>query len=385
MNPLSIYIHWPFCAAKCPYCDFNSRPLTSDLDADAWEAAYLRELSFYADHLSGHSVHTIYFGGGTPSLMREKTIAAILNKIAAVWDVQHFCEITLEANPSSSEIGKFSAFKSAGVNRLSLGVQALNDADLRFLGRVHDGDAAREAIEMAKKTFDRFSFDLIYARRGQTPAAWQTELTEALAFGAQHMSLYQLTIEEGTVFHKRARQERFTASDDDAAAMFELTQDLMAQAGVPAYEISNHAAPGQESRHNLTYWNYGEYIGIGPGAHGRFVQEKVRYAAHNLRQPAAWLQQVMEKGHGLVEREALDVGTAQREALMMGLRLTAGIDLSAWFLKFGQPLSDNLSQERVACLQAQGLLSKSETHLAATAAGRQRLNAVLDYLLNDGT
>ncbi len=381
MRPLSLYIHWPFCAAKCPYCDFNSRPLLRDFDAELWEVAYLRELDHYAQELAGREIRTIYFGGGTPSLMRPQTIAAILNKIAALWSVQQICEITLEANPSSSEMEKFRAFKSAGVNRLSLGVQALNDDDLRFLGRIHDTNAAREVLDYTGKLFDHFSFDLIYARPNQTAAAWRDELQHALAFGAQHMSLYQLTIEEGTPFFKRAQHETMCAHEDAAVEMFEMTQEVMAHAGLPAYEISNHAAPGQESRHNLTYWNYDDYIGIGPGAHGRFVQNAARYAAHNKRQPAAWLAQVQTLGHGLEEKEALDVQAAQQEALMMGLRLTDGIDRARWREKFGSDLVSFLSQPALAALIAEGLLTLTENKLTASASGRQRLNAVLRHLL----
>lgn len=381
MKPLSIYIHWPFCAAKCPYCDFNSRPLARDFDADMWEAAYLRELDHYAQELPGREIRTIYFGGGTPSLMRPQTIAAILNKIAALWSVQQNCEITLEANPSSSEMEKFRAFKSAGVNRLSLGVQALNDDDLRFLGRIHDANAAREVLDYTGKLFDRFSFDLIYARPNQTPAAWREELQHALSFGAQHMSLYQLTIEEGTPFFKRARHETMCADEDVAVEMYEMTQEVMSGAGLPAYEISNHAAPGQESRHNLTYWNYDDYIGIGPGAHGRFVQNAARYAAHNLRLPTAWLAQVQAQGHGQDGQEELDQITAQQEALMMGLRLTSGIDCAAWREKFGSELIDFLPKPRVEEMLRAGLLLQTKTHLAATSSGRQKLNAVLSFLL----
>ena len=380
MSPLSLYIHWPFCVSKCPYCDFNSRVLPTDLEEKNWLEAYLAELSHYAARLGNREIATIYFGGGTPSLMRPQTIAALLNKIAALWKVQQNCEITLEANPSSSEIGKFQAFKGAGVNRLSLGVQALDDADLHFLGRAHDENAAREAIEMAAKTFDRFSFDLIYARRDQTLGAWVGELQEALAFGAKHLSLYQLTIEEGTAFHKRACQETLTAPDDLAALMYEVTQDMMAAAGLPSYEISNYAAQHEESRHNLTYWHYNDYVGIGAGAHGRFVEGGVRYATENHRNPDRWLQQVLGGTHGRAEETIIDADTAMREALMMGLRLAAGIDKAAWGAKFAVPLDDYVAQQKRSILVGEGLIIDDKSKLCATADGLQRLNAVLGYL-----
>lgn len=381
MTPLSLYIHWPFCVSKCPYCDFNSRVLPSALEEEVWQEAYSAEFSHYAARLPDREIATIYFGGGTPSLMRPQTIAAILNKIAALWRVQQNCEITLEANPSSSEIGKFQAFKKAGVNRLSLGVQALDDESLRFLGRAHNADAAREALEMAAKTFDRFSFDLIYGRAGQTPAAWEAELGEALAFGAKHMSLYQLTIEEGTAFHKRAVSETLTASDDSAAQMYETTQEIMALAGLPAYEISNHAAAGHESRHNLTYWHYDAYIGIGAGAHGRFVAGNQRYATENHRNPETWRQQVGAEGHGRAEETILDQETAMREALMMGLRLVTGIDKDAWQAKFAAPLENYIAQHKRSILVHEGLLVDSPAALRASPKGLERLNAVLAFLL----
>lgn len=382
MTPLSIYIHWPFCVAKCPYCDFNSRPLGRDVDEAVWAQAYCAELDHYRWRLGdGREVTTIYFGGGTPSLMQPRTIAVVLDKIAALFPVQQKCEITIEANPSSSEIGKFEAFKAAGVNRISIGVQALNNADLKFLGRIHDKNAAREAIDMAQKTFDRFSFDLIYARAGQTPAAWATELREALSFGAQHVSLYQLTIEEGTVFAKRARHETLQAQEEDAALMFEQTYEIMAAAGLPAYEVSNFAARGQESRHNLTYWNYGDYIGIGPGAHGRFVENAARYAAENHRRPEAWLQQVKAVGQGCQQLEAIDTDTACREALLMGLRLVRGIDGAAWKEKFGTPFESFVAPEKLEAMITQGLMRQEGGRFATTPEGLQRLNAVLAFLV----
>ncbi|MDD2324557.1 MAG: radical SAM family heme chaperone HemW [Alphaproteobacteria bacterium] len=436
MKPLSLYIHWPFCAAKCPFCDFNSRATPKGLEEAEWLAAYLRELSYYAELLPEREIRTIYFGGGTPSLLSPSFVEALLQHVAGLWSMACDGEITLEANPASSDTAKFQGFKSAGVNRLSLGVQALNDADLRFLGRLHDVHAARQALESAAKTFDRFSFDLIYARKGQTVAAWTKELQQALSFGAQHLSLYQLTIEEGTVFHKRAaKQEVLTAGDDEAAALYELTGEMMAATGLPAYEISNYAAAGQESRHNLTYWHYEDYIGIGAGAHGRFVlPDGRRMATANHRTPAVWLGQVTAQqngskrltsplsssrgaqrrgdpvpklqaggldcfvGQGLLAMtgagssstgwcetlEKLDQETAMREALMMGLRLTQGIDVGAWEAKFGAgSLGAFIGQEKAGWLRAEGLLATDNqvSSLRLTREGLQRLNAVLAYLV----
>jgi oxygen-independent coproporphyrinogen-3 oxidase len=353
------------------------------LDHALWKDAYLVELDAYASLLPQREVTTIYFGGGTPSLMEPDLIAAILNKIAALWRVQHNCEITLEANPSSSEIEKFKAFRKAGVNRISLGVQAFNDADLAFLGRAHDVHAAREAIDMARKLFDRFSFDLIYGRKAQTVAAWTQELQHALQYGAQHMSLYQLTIEEGTPFYKRSKSEALVPADEIAAEMFEITQDIMGCAGLPAYEVSNHATAGQESRHNLVYWYYQDYIGIGPGAHGRFVQGGQRVATANLRKPEGWLQKVQAEGRGLDLCEVLDQRTAQTEALMMGLRLTVGLDMPDWTEKFGQPLVGGLiSRHAVQRLEDEDMVAFQDNNLRVTARGMQRLNAVTDYLLS---
>lgn len=378
---LAVYIHWPFCISKCPYCDFNSRPIGDGVDESAWAEAYGRELEHYAAQLSGREVGSVYFGGGTPSLMHPRTVAALMNKIAALWPLKQKAEVTIEANPSASEIEKFRAFKEAGVNRISIGVQALDDAALRFLGRAHDKNAAREAIESAQQVFDRFSFDLIYARAEQTTAAWAEELQHALSFGAQHLSLYQLTIEEGTPFFKRAAKEKLAAEEEVAAEMYEATQAIMADAGLPAYEISNYATPGQESRHNLTYWRYDDYIGIGPGAHGRFVgDDGQRLATENHRKPEAWLQQTVQQKHGCVVCDVVGVEAAKQEALMMGLRLVEGIDRTAWRRKFGGDVAQHLDAGRLQECARQGWLEITEDALRTTHSGRQRLNALLGYL-----
>ncbi len=377
---LAVYIHWPFCVSKCPYCDFNSH-VGDTTDQTRWRDAYRRELEYYAAMLLNRRITSIFFGGGTPSLMEPRTVASVLQDIHRLWRVDHDAEITLEANPSSAEADKFADFRAAGVNRLSLGVQSLNAEALKFLGRAHNADEAKRAINLAAKVFPRFSFDLIYAYEGQTPEQWRQELGEALALAGDHLSLYQLTIEPHTIFHTRARRgETLTATDDYAATMFEATQEVMENTGLPAYEISNHARAGQESRHNLTYWHYEDYLGIGPGAHGRHCDHEKRHAIENHRAPEIWLQQVLSQGHGIKIDEILDTETAMREALMMGLRLTVGINLENWRKKFPTPLPQFLSADRLARLEKEGLVAQNEKALYATRTGLQRLNAVFKYL-----
>ncbi len=381
MLPLAVYIHWPFCVSKCPYCDFNSQP-TGSVDHKAWVEAYKREISHYARRMPEHRVKSIYFGGGTPSLMTPSTVEAVIESINQHWPRAEDVEITLEANPIAAEAEKFRSFRAAGVNRLSLGVQSLRDEALKFLGRAHDAAQAKQAIELALQTFPRTSFDLIYARQGQTPESWEAELCEMLALAPKHLSLYQLTIEAGTAFYAMARHGMLlTASEDDAVIMFERTNEIMKQAGLLAYEVSNFAMQGEESRHNLAYWHYDDYIGIGPGAHGRFVVDGMRRATENLRDPAEWLDQVSRDGHGLNANETVNDTIAQREALMMGLRLVAGINGVAWEKKFGAPLASFLPHEKVERLEAERLLFAEGKNLRATSAGLQRLNAVLDYLM----
>lgn len=381
-NSLALYIHWPFCLSKCPYCDFNSH-VRETVDAADWREALLTELRHFAALLPERRLSSIFFGGGTPSLMAPKTVGALITEARSLWDSADELEITLEANPTSVEAGKFAALRAAGVNRLSLGIQSLQDEALRFLGRQHDATQALGAIQIAADIFPRYSFDLIYARAGQTLAAWEAELRAALPLARGHLSLYQLTIEENTAFHTRAaRGEALTCDDATAAVMFNLTQEMMSAAGLPAYEISNHAAPGQESRHNFTYWRYGDYVGIGPGAHGRFVgNDDKRYATVGKKVPEVWRQQVQERGHGALPPTLIDMATAQREALMMGLRLTDGIALPRWQAMFGQPVTDFLPSPKLQKLLDEGLLRLNDTTLAATADGRQKLNAVLRYLL----
>lgn len=384
-EPLAIYVHWPFCVSKCPYCDFNSHVL-KQANEEVWRAHYLREIAYYRDLLPGRPVTSIFFGGGTPSLMQPATVAAVLRVIHDAWDVAKDAEITLEANPNSAEAARFAGFRAAGVNRVSVGVQALNDADLAFLGRAHKVDEARAAIRLAAQHFPRYSFDLIYARRGQTAEAWQRELHEAINMAGDHLSLYQLTIEPNTQFHVRAAKgEALTTPDDDAVTLYELTQEMMQSAGLPAYEISNHArmvagAAGGESRHNLTYWHYGDYLGIGPGAHGRYVKDGVRYATENARAPEAWLRAVADTGCGVNAPVIIDAKTAREEALMMGLRLTNGIDAERWIQKFGETPAASIDPTRLQHLIDENYMVCDTAGLRATSAGRQRLNAILSYL-----
>src|SRR5262245_14867722 len=317
-----VYVHWPFCASKCPYCDFNSHVRSGGIDETRFRDAFVRELEHWAGLAPGRSVGSVFFGGGTPSLMDPATTGAILDAIARHWRVDLGAEVTLEANPSSVEAGRFRGYRTAGVNRGSLGVQSLEDGVLRTLGRLHTAAEARAAIEVARDTFDRFSFDLIYARPGQTLEAWRAELSDALALAGGHLSLYQLTIEGGTPFAKLHARGKLKLPDQERArAFYQLTQELTEAAGLPAYEISNHAAPGDECRHNLLYWRYGEYAGLGPGAHGRIVADGVRRATAAERLPERWAAQVEAQGHGLVEKAALGRAEEADEALLMGLRL----------------------------------------------------------------
>lgn len=354
------------------------------MEHDAWRNALIRELAYYAAQMPQRRLTSIFFGGGTPSLMEPETVAALITAARRHWPVADDLEITLEANPTSVEAKKFAALRDAGVNRVSLGVQSFDDAALRFLGREHSAQQALDAIAAAARYFTRFSFDLIYARAGQTLAAWEQELQAALKLTHGHLSLYQLTIEQNTAFHTRAgRGEALIAPTDTAADMFLRTQEIMRTAGLPAYETSNHAALGQESRHNLTYWRYDDFIGIGPGAHGRFVgQDGQRYATVGRKVPEAWLQQVQSAGQGAVETTLIDKATAQREALMMGLRLTAGIDRAAWRQKFNGDIADFLPEAKLRRLQDENLLLLSPTQLATTLDGAAKLNALLRYCLD---
>ncbi len=373
-----VYLHWPFCAAKCPYCDFNSHVRHGRLDQARWRAAFAREIAHAAALTPGRTVTSIFLGGGTPSLMEPATVGALLDAVAAAWSVSPDVEVTLEANPTSVEAGRFRGYRAAGVNRVSLGVQALDDASLKKLGRLHSTEEAMRAVATAAAHFERYSFDLIYARPDQTPEAWAAELREAIARAAEHLSLYQLTIEEGTPFYGLAAAGKLTVPDDDTArALYDVTQEVCAAAGLPAYEISNHARPGAESRHNLLYWRYGEYAGIGPGAHGRLVLPEGRTGTATARNPEAWLARVEGEGHGIVDTERLSPGDQADEFLMMGLRLREGIDPARYAALAGQPLDP----DRIAGLVAAGLVARtSDDRLAATPKGAPVLNAVVAEL-----
>jgi putative oxygen-independent coproporphyrinogen III oxidase len=370
---VALYVHWPFCVTKCPYCDFNSH-VRESVDQAAWRDALLTDLAFEAARLPGRRLASIFFGGGTPSLMPPATVAAIIEAAQQHWSPEPDLEITLEANPSSVEAGRFASFASAGVNRLSLGVQALDDAALKLLGRPHDVAAALAALDVAQSTFKRVSFDLIYDRPGMTRDSWQAELSRALGFGTTHLSLYQLTIEPGTRFAAlHARGQLVLPDEDTSADLFAMTQAITAAAGVPAYEISNHAAPGCESRHNLTYWRYGDYAGIGPGAHGR----RMGVATLRRKKPEHWLAGVNETGHGMESETPLTVAERTTEALVMGLRLAEGLDAARFAARSGTALADAVKPDAVARLVAQGLLISDARSLRLTGAGWPLANAVL--------
>lgn len=374
--PFGVYVHWPFCLAKCPYCDFNSHVRHHPPDQRRHLAAFRREIAQRAAIAPDRTVTSIFFGGGTPSLMEPGTVGGILDAIAAAWDVAPDAEITLEANPTSVEAGRFRGYRAAGVNRLSIGVQALDDADLRALGRMHSVDEALAAVTTAASIFTRFSFDLIYARSpAQTPASWRTELERAIAHAAEHLSLYQLTIEPGTAFEALHRAGKLAMPDETLGrALWDVTQETTARHGMPAYEISNHARPGAESRHNLVYWRYHEYTGFGPGAHGRLVVDGVRRAQMTLKRPEDWLQAVERDGHGTAVDEALNPEEQGDEMLLMGLRLAEGIDLKRYEAISGKPLDPG----RIAALIGDGLVERrGAAQLRVTPAGFPVLDAVV--------
>lgn len=376
-----IYVHWPFCAAKCPYCDFNSH-VAETIDHEAWRKAYSKEIATFAALTQGKMVTSVFFGGGTPSLMEPATVASIIDDIQRHWRISNTCEITLEANPTSVETEKFKAFRAGGVNRVSMGVQSFNESDLSFLGRKHDAAQARTAIETAAKVFDRYSFDLIYARPGQSVAAWDKELNEAIALAGDHLSVYQLTIEQGTPFYMMHERGEFKIPNEDLAGdLYEATQNVLESAGMPAYEISNHAKAGGESRHNMTYWRYTDYVGIGPGAHGRLTIDGNKHATRGHRAPDIWLQKVDEQGHGMHPFENLSPQDRFTECLMMGMRLQEGIPLARLEAEGGKPFSHLIDPAKIKALQGEGLLVCNDTTLMATKAGMQRLNGVLSYLL----
>ena len=377
---LAVYIHWPFCKSKCPYCDFNSH-VAAGIDQARWRRALLAELDHGANRTRGARVVSLFFGGGTPSLMDPATAAALIDGVRRHWDCAPDLEITLEANPTSVEADRFAAFAAAGVNRVSLGVQALDDSALKFLGRGHSADEALKAVALAQRFFPRFSFDLIYARPGQSRADWRAELGRALDHAGEHLSLYQLTIEPGTAFDPAWRRGDFILPDNDlAGVLFEDTQETMERAGRPAYEISNHARSGAECRHNLAYWQSNAYLGIGPGAHGRLGLPGQRRATRSARAPETWLRRVETEGHGIEEDVAIAPPERLIEVLMMGLRLTEGITHDRFRAETGGEIEDTLGRARLTTLMAGGFLVLDDVGLRATASGRQRLNAVLGRL-----
>ncbi|TCL95994.1 oxygen-independent coproporphyrinogen-3 oxidase [Rhizobium sp. PP-WC-2G-219] len=370
-----VYVHWPFCAAKCPYCDFNSHVRHQGVDQARYVSAFLKEME-EARRLSGpRTVTSIFLGGGTPSLMDPATVDAIMNGIARFWHVPDGIEITLEANPSSVEATRFRGYRAAGVNRVSLGVQALNNRDLKFLGRLHNVEDALKAIGLARDIFPRMSFDLIYARPNQTVEDWEAELKQAVSYAVDHLSLYQLTIEEGTPFYGLHKAGKLVVPDgDQSALLYEATQDITAAIGMPAYEVSNHAVPGAESRHNLTYWRYGDYAGIGPGAHGRLTIGREKLATATERKPETWLDLVEANGHGMIDQEVLGYDEQSDELLLMGLRLKEGIDLVRWEALSGR--APDPEKERF--LIEHGFIERiGNSRLRCTPSGMLILDAVV--------
>lgn len=373
-----LYVHWPFCEAKCPYCDFNSHVVRHIEHAD-WARAFISELERVAAEIPRRVLNTIYFGGGTPSLMMPETVAEVISAAGRLWTPANDIEITLEANPGSVEAGRFSGYREAGVNRVSMGVQALNDTDLRRLGRIHTADEARAAFDVARQIFDRVSFDLIYARQDQSLEDWESELNRALEMAADHLSLYQLTVEDGTAFGDRYRRGtlRGLPDDDLAADMYDLTQEICSAHGLPRYEVSNHARPGSESRHNLIYWHYGDYIGIGPGAHGRLTLDGVKYATESAKNPRAWLAAVAE-GSGELPRTRLTGLEQAEEYLMMGLRVKNGIDPDRFEALSGRVFDLEVRQN----LAGLGMIEDFGSKISVTDQGIKVLNAVISDFLS---
>lgn len=368
-----IYVHWPYCMAKCPYCDFNSH-VSAQIDHREWEDAYIAQLRRATEHTGSRVVSSVFFGGGTPSLMEPRVVDHVINEVQRLWPCANDLEITLEANPTSVEAQKFHDFRSAGVSRISMGVQALNDADLRRLGRLHSAQEAIDAFDIARRTFDRVSFDLMYGRQNQSLKAWEQELKQALTMAIDHISLYQLTIEGGTAFGDRYKAGKLNGLPDDdlSADMFEITQEITKDEGMPAYEVSNHARDGAVSRHNMIYWRYGDYLGIGPGAHGRITMDGTRYATDELRQPNRWL--------GAAEKTqwtALDRSDEATEFLLMGLRLREGINTNRYEALAGKPLD----AVAVANLEELGLAYVTDGHFIVSDQGIMVLNEVIRQLL----
>ena len=378
--PRALYIHWPFCLKKCPYCDFNSH-VRDGVDSELWQTALIADMRHEHSIADPAPLQSIFFGGGTPSLMPPATVAALLAEAEKLWGFAPGIEITLEGNPSSVEAANYAALAAAGVNRVSLGLQSLDDEALHFLGRLHNVAEGLAALDVAQHNFARVSFDLIYALPGHTEKVWKSELSRALSFGTGHLSLYQLTIEEGTKFATMVRQKQFTPLDEDTCAdLFALTRELTAIYGLPAYEISNHAKPGERSRHNLTYWQYGDYCGIGPGAHGR----RGGVATVRHKKPENWLEAIAESGNGIVEARQLGISEQASEAMLMGLRLTEGIDLAALSTRFGLPPDALCNSAKLSFYQGQGLTWLRGSRIGVTERGMPLLDGLLAELVPEG-
>ena len=377
----ALYVHWPFCLSKCPYCDFNSH-VAEHVDQAAWREALLAELDDAAAALPGRTLSSVFFGGGTPSLMPPRTVAALLDRAAARWRLADDVEVTLEANPTSAETATLAGMAAAGVDRVSIGVQSLDDDALRFLGRGHGAAEALAAVAAARRLFSRVSFDLVYARPGQVETAWRDELSRALDHADDHLSVYQLTVEKGTPFYSAWRRGDLRMPDGDTqAALHDATLEVLEAAGLPAYEISNHARPGGECRHNLAYWRYGDYAGVGPGAHGRLTLDGALWATETHPAPARWLDAVRRRGHGRRRRERLDAEARRDELLLMGLRLAEGVSRAAFAGRVGAPIEAALDPRRLAALVEGGMLALDGAGLRATPAARQRLDSVLARLI----
>jgi putative oxygen-independent coproporphyrinogen III oxidase len=375
VQDFGVYVHWPFCLSKCPYCDFNSHVRHAAIDEERFRRAFAREIETTAARVPGRTVSSIFLGGGTPSLMAPQTVGAVLDAIGRHWRVAPDVEVTLEANPTSVEATRFAGYHAAGVNRVSLGVQALDDASLKMLGRLHSAREALEAVAIARRAFNRYSFDLIYARPDQTPEMWAAELKLAITEAAEHLSLYQLTIEEGTPFFGLHAAGKLKTPDEAVArALYDVTQDVCDRHGLPAYEISNHARPGAECRHNLVYWRGEEYAGIGPGAHGRLDINGSRHATATDKRPEAWLMRVEANGHGVITDERLNSVERADEFLLMGLRLAEGIDPKRYAALAGRPLDPH----RIAILREEGAIAvEADGRLRVTQAGFPVLDAVV--------
>ncbi len=381
MEPLALYIHWPFCLAKCPYCDFNSH-VREAIPQARFRTALRQELAWEAARLGRRRLTSIFFGGGTPSLMEPDTVAELIADAENLFNPIPAMEITLEANPTSVEAGRFAAYRQAGINRVSIGIQSLHDADLKKLGRQHSAAQAIAALEIGRKIFPRLSFDLIYARPGQTLPTWQAELKQALSLAADHLSLYQLTIEPGTVYEGMHRRGEIALPEDDlAAALYDATAEEAARFGLAPYEVSNYARPGAESRHNLAYWRYRDYAGIGPGAHGRVTLGGALHATRRHRAPEPWAERVERLGHGTTHEDPVSSEERAREMLLMGLRLTEGIDAARFAARTGIALDDAIDPDILAQALDADYLVRTATHLAATPEGRKRLDALLGVLV----